>query len=82
MLVDSLLGDFLNASPKYSNDFSAVIYTRSELLSYFRVKSVKDLQMNVNLCNGKFHGRVHVTKIWDEVVQVRKRIGFLQKLTF
>ena len=52
------------------------------MLSYFRVKSVKDLQMNVNLCNGKFHGRVHVTKIWDEVVQVRKRIGFLQKLTF
>nr|XP_058962333.1 protein RRP5 homolog [Pocillopora verrucosa] len=34
-----------------------------------QVKSVKDLQMNVNLCNGKFHGRVHVTKIWDEVVQ-------------
>lgn len=34
-----------------------------------QVKSVKDLQLNVNLCDGKFHGRVHVTQIWDKVIQ-------------
>lgn len=37
----------------------------------FRVKSVKDFQMNVNLCGGKFHGRVHVTHVCDEVTEVR-----------
>ena len=36
-----------------------------------RVKSVKDFQMNVNLCGGKFHGRVHVTHVFDEVTEVR-----------
>jgi len=27
--------------------------------------------MNVNLCGGKFHGRVHVTQICDDVIEVR-----------
>jgi len=34
-----------------------------------QVKSVKDLQMNVNLCGGKFHGRVHVTHICDDIIE-------------
>ncbi|CAH3149742.1 unnamed protein product, partial [Porites evermanni] len=34
-----------------------------------QVKSVKDFQMNVNLCGGKFHGRVHVTHVCDEVTE-------------
>ncbi|KAL9983734.1 hypothetical protein ACROYT_G005955 [Oculina patagonica] len=34
-----------------------------------QVKSIKDLQMNVNLCGGKFHGRVHVTHICDDVTE-------------
>lgn len=27
--------------------------------------------MNVNLCGGKFHGRVHVTHVCDELTEVR-----------
>ncbi|KAJ7376225.1 hypothetical protein OS493_036048 [Desmophyllum pertusum] len=34
-----------------------------------QVKAIKDLQMNVNLCGGKFHGRVHVTHICDDVTE-------------
>ena len=44
--------------------------TGDEHFLSFRVKSIKDLQMNVNLCDGKFHGRVHVTHICDDVTQV------------
>ena len=58
-LLDSLFGDVL------------IAVTSDGLFSSFRVKSVKDLQMNVNLCGGKFHGRVHVTQISDEITQVR-----------
>ena len=35
------------------------------------MKSIKDLQMNVNLCGGKFHGRVHVTQVCDDITEVR-----------
>ena len=47
------------------------IRSKRDNASSFRVKSVKELQMNVNLCGGKFHGRVHVTHICDDVTEVR-----------
>ena len=36
--------------------------------------------MNVNLCDGKFHGRVHVTHVCDELTEVRISIHKLNLL--
>ena len=36
--------------------------------------------MNVNLCGGKFHGRVHVTHVCDEVAEVRISVIFFLKV--
>lgn len=38
--------------------------------SDFRISSVRDLYLMVNLCGGRMKGRVHVTQICDEVTDV------------
>lgn len=54
------------------SELTSPFSTSDGQFSFFRVKSIKDLQMNVNLCGGKFHGRVHVTHICDDVTEVRE----------
>ncbi|XP_068709241.1 protein RRP5 homolog [Montipora foliosa] len=43
--------------------------TAPGLITTAQVKSVKDLQMNVNLIGRKLHGRVHVSRVCDELTE-------------
>ena len=36
----------------------------------FRIKGVKTTQLGVTMCNGKVHGRVHVSNIVDDATEV------------